>query len=85
MKAAIFITGLCHMQEEGPSAEECLRKLQDRLRQKVAYHPRLTFRPHDGMIFCYDLSIDKPIGVLYREGYPHSRILTEDSLSGHPV
>ena len=77
MKASIFLTlnpdsSLFHratyMTEEADSAEECLRKLQDRLSQKIG-SVSLTFRPIDGMIFCWEISSDIPIGVLYREGY----------------
>jgi hypothetical protein len=58
-----------HMTEEADTAEECLRRLQDRLWQKLDYTPVLTFRPHDGMIFCEAMSYDIPIGVLYQKGY----------------
>ena len=70
MYASIFVvdSGLrFHMTESADSAEECLRKLQDRLNQRIDSYPRLSFRPHDGMIFWDGSHI--PIGVLYREGY----------------
>lgn len=77
MHATIFVTigyGIIagesfHMTEEADSTTECLRKLQDRLSQKLPYMPVLTFRPHDGMIFCGNISPIIPIGVLYQQGY----------------
>lgn len=79
MKATIFITTSYHpldgaihrryMTEIADTAEECLRRLGDRMRQLLNYPPTLTFRPHNGMIFCTEMSSDIPIGVLYRQGY----------------
>lgn len=55
--------------ETKETAEECVEALGERLGEKLGYIPRLTFRPADGMIFCGDMSIVTPIGVLYRAPY----------------